>query len=125
MAPGIPGIETLLPVMYTEGVAKGRIALSRLVELLCSNPARVFGLFPRKGTLSVGSDGDLVVFDPNVSWTLKAGHLQTHADFSPFEGMALTGRVRKTVLRGEIVSEDGRFCGTPHSGRFVPGTASR
>jgi len=125
VAPGIPGIETLLPVMYTEGVAKGRMTLPRLVELLCSNPARVFGLFPKKGILNIGSDGDLVVFDPNAPWTLKADLLQTNADFSPFEGMLLAGRVKKTVLRGEIVSEGGTFCGTPQGGRFVPGNTSR
>ncbi len=125
VAPGIPGIETLLPVMYTEGVARSRITLPRLVELLCSNPARLFGLFPKKGTLSIGSDGDLVVFDPNAPWTLRADLLRTHADFSPFEGMVLAGRVKKTVLRGEVVSEEGKFCGTPHGGRFVPGTTRR
>ena len=123
--PGIPGIETLLPVMYTEGVAKGRISLERLLELLCSNPARVFGLFPRKGTLSVGSDGDLVLFDPGASWTLRASQLHTNSDFCPFEGMTLSGRVRKTILRGEIIYDEGNCCGTPHGGRFVPGVAFR
>ena len=123
--PGIPGIETLLPVMYTEGVAKGRVSLERLLELLCANPARIFGLFPRKGTLSIGSDGDLVIFDPNAPWTLKAGLLQTHSDFSPFENMPLAGRVKKTILRGEVVYENGKFCGTSHGGKFVIGIAQR
>jgi len=125
VAPGIPGIETLLPVMYTEGVTKGRISLPRLSELLCSNPAKVFGLFPRKGTLSIGSDGDLVIFDPNAPWTLKAGLLQTNSDFSPFENMPLAGRVKKTILRGEVVYEDGKYCGTSHGGKFIVGIAQR
>jgi dihydropyrimidinase len=125
VAPGIPGIETLLPVMYTEGVAKGRISLSKLSELLCSNPARVFGLFPKKGSLSIGSDGDVVCFDPHSPWTLKADLLQTHSDFSPFEGMHLAGRVKKTILRGEVVAEDGRYCGSPHGGKFVSGIPQR
>jgi dihydropyrimidinase len=123
--PGIPGIETLLPVMYTEGVDRGRISLERLLELLCSNPARIFGLFPKKGTLSIGSDGDLVLFDPKAPWSLKAGLLHTNSDFCPFEEMPLAGRVVQTVLRGEVVFENGNFCGTPHGGRFVRGSASR
>lgn len=125
VAPGVPGIETLLPLMYTEGVAKGRISLSKLSELLCSNTAKVFGLFPRKGILSIGSDGDLVCFDPNSPWTLKADLLQTNSDFSPFEGMILAGRVKKTVLRGEVIVEDGKYCGSLHGGKFVPGKAQR
>ena len=122
VVPGVPGIETLLPVMYTEGVAKGRISLGRLVELLCLNPARIFGLFPYKGNLSVGSDGDLVIFNPRFEWTLKAADLHTHADFCPFEGYRVAGRVEKTVLRGEIIFDGKTFCGTPQAGGFVPGS---
>jgi dihydropyrimidinase len=123
--PGIPGVETLLPVMYTEGVAKRRITLLRLVELLCLNPSRIFGLFPQKGTISIGSDGDLVIFDANAQWTLKAADLHTNSDFCPFENMLLSGRIRKTILRGEIIYEDGKYCGTHHGGRFVPGITDR
>lgn len=119
--PGIPGIETLLPVMYTEGVSKGRMTLSRLMELLCSNPAKIFGLFPKKGTISVGSDGDLVIFNPNVKWTLWASGLHINSDFCPFEGMKMAGRIEKTILRGETIYADGSFCGTPSGGRFVKG----
>jgi dihydropyrimidinase len=125
VAPGIPGVETLLPVMYTEGVSKGRISLSRLSELLCANPAKVFGLYPKKGSLSIGADGDLAIFDPHSPWTLKADLLQTHSDFSPFEGMTLAGRVRKTILRGEVVAEEGKYCSSPHGGKFLPGTTYR
>jgi dihydropyrimidinase len=125
VAPGIPGIETLLPVMFTEGVARGRIPLQRLTELLCSNPAKTFGLYPKKGALSIGSDGDLVIFDPHSPWTLKAELLRTRSDFNPFEGMSLSGRVKKTILRGEVIAEDGKYCGPPRGGKFVPGVASR
>jgi dihydropyrimidinase len=123
--PGVPGVETLLPVMYTAGVAGGRITLPRLVELLSLNPARIFGLLPRKGMIMVGSDGDLVIFDPQTKWTLASGQLQTNADFSPFEEMPLCGKVRMTVLRGEIVAEEGKFCGSPRAGRFVWGSTTR
>jgi dihydropyrimidinase len=120
--PGLPGIETLLPVMYTEGVAKGKITLSRLVEILCLNPARIFGLFPRKGNISVGSDGDLVIYNPKVEWTLRATDLHTNSDFCPYEGYQVVGKVEKTILRGEIVFAHGEFCGTPHGGQFINGT---
>ncbi len=119
--PGVPGIEILLPVMYTEGVSKGRMTLSRLVELLCSNPAKVFGLFPRKGTILVGSDGDLVIFNPAREWTINASKLRTNSDFCPFEGMKMAGSIEKTILRGEIIYADGSFCGTANGGRFVKG----
>ena len=125
VTPGVPGVEALLPVMYTEGVAKKKMTLPRLVELLCLNPARIFGLFPQKGTISIGSDGDLVIFDPNAQWTLKAADLHTNSDFCPFENMPLAGRVKKTILRGEIIYEDGKYCGTHHRGRFIPGIAHR
>ncbi len=123
--PGIPGVETLLPVMYTEGVAKRRITLLRLVELLCLNPSRIFGLFPQKGTISIGSDGDLVIFDPNAQWTLKAPDLHTNSDFCPFENMSITGQVKKTILRGEVIYSNGEFCGTPRGGQFIKSTVDR
>lgn len=119
--PGIPGVETLLPVMYMEGVSKGRMPVTRLVELLCSNPAKIFGLFPKKGTISIGGDGDLVIFNPKFEWTLRASKLHTNADFCPFEGMKIVGRVEKTILRGEIIYAKGEFCGTPNGGQFVKG----
>ena len=119
--PGLPGIETLLPLMFTEGVAKGRITVSRLVELLSLNPARIFGLFPQKGSLSIGSDGDLVVFNPRTEWTLRAADLHTHSDFSPFEGKKMMGKVEKTILRGEVIFAGGEFCGTSNGGQFIPG----
>jgi dihydropyrimidinase len=123
--PGLPGIETLLPVMYTEGVAKGKLTLSRLVEILCLNPASIFGLFPRKGNISVGSDGDLVIYNPKIEWTLRAANLHTNSDFCPYEGHQIVGKVEKTILRGEIVYAQGEFCGTPHGGQFINGTRKR
>jgi dihydropyrimidinase len=119
--PGLPGVETLLPVIFSEGVAKNGMPLSRLVELLCLNPARIFGLHPRKGEITVGGDGDLVIFNPDLEWTISSGDLHTNSDFCPFEGMRVNGRVEKTILRGEIVYDGKRFCGTPNGGRFIEG----
>ena len=96
---GIPGIETLLPVMYSEGVATGKIDLSNLVELLVLNPAQIFGLYPQKGDIQVGADGDVVLFDPRVKWAFTAENLHMNVDYSPFSKLNITGRVDKTILR--------------------------
>ncbi len=114
---GIPGVETLLPLMYSEGVATGRIAPERLVSLLCTGAADLFGL-ERKGRIQVGYDADLVVFDPAAAWTIEPTALHGTSDFTPYAGMRLTGRVRVTVSRGEVIYEGGRFTGSPGRGRF-------
>ncbi len=117
---GIPGIETLLPVMYSEGVATGKIDLSNLVELLALNPAQIFGLYPQKGDIQVGADGDVVLFDPRVKWAFTAENLHMNVDYSPFSKLNITGRVDKTILRGTVIYEEGRWCGQENCGRFVP-----
>ena len=83
---GMPSVETLLPLTYAEGAAKGRISLPRMVQVLAESPARRFGLYPRKGTLQQGADADIVIFDPNETWTIAADGLHTAADFTPYEG---------------------------------------
>jgi dihydropyrimidinase len=87
---GLPGVETMVPLMYTEGVGKKRFSVNHLVALVSTNPAKLFGLYPRKGALAGGSDADLVVFDPKKPVTLHASDLQTHCDWSPYEGWKLT-----------------------------------
>lgn len=119
VAPGIPGVETLLPVLYSEGVSKGRITINRLVEVLCHNPAKLFGL-PRKGSVQVGNDADLVVLDPAREVVLSSGMLNMASGYTPFEGMKLKGYPEVTILRGEVVSQNGRFTGQTGFGRFVP-----
>ena len=99
---GGPGIETLLAVVYSEGVAKGRIGLERLVEVLSANPARLFGL-ATKGAVAVGGDADLVLFDTHARRTLTQADLQHTSDYTPFEGLEITGMVRRTLLRGRDV----------------------
>jgi dihydroorotase-like cyclic amidohydrolase len=120
---GVPGVETLLPYLYSEGVAAGRISLERLVELTASNPARFFGIDHRKGGLREGLDADFVVFDDNVRWTVEATGLHNLNRYTPFEGHELTGRVRACYVRGQAVFErkaDGRELFAPAGrGRWV------
>jgi dihydropyrimidinase len=106
---GAPGIETLLSIVYSEGVAKGRIGLERMVEVLSATPARLFGL-PSKGVIEVGRDADLVLWDPAARRTLRQADLCHTSDFTPFEGMEVIGQARDVLLRGRPVGEaDGRF----------------
>lgn len=118
---GLPGIETLLPLVYTYGVDKGRMDLTDMVRLLCENPARLFGLAPRKGFLKPGSDADLVLYDPGVEKEIHHEDLHYLAGYSPYEGMGVKGEVRMTFSRGEVIYRDGEILGTAGRGQFVPG----
>jgi dihydropyrimidinase len=115
---GAPGIETLLAVVYGEGVARGRLALERMVDLLSTTPARLFGM-PSKGAIEVGRDADLVLFDPEASRTIRQDQLHHSSDFTPFEGLRVTGAVRTVLLRGQPVVRDGIFVGRRGAGRFL------
>lgn len=117
---GAPGIETLLSVLYSEGVASGRISAERLVQLTSENPARVLGLYPQKGDLLVGSDADLVVIDPNGSSTVKAAEQHTNSDYSLYEGRELRGRLELTILRGKVLVREGEQVQQPGYGQFIP-----
>jgi dihydropyrimidinase len=117
---GMPGVETLLPLTYWEGVAKGRISLTKMVEALAESPARRFGLYPRKGNLQRGADADVVIFDPDEEWTISAAGLHTAADFTPYQGWRIKGRVTGVLLRGEALLEDGKLAKTPGVGQFLP-----
>lgn len=116
---GLPGMETLLPLMFTYGVAEGRLTLPQLVRLLCANPARVWGLWPRKGALLPGSDADLVIYDPRPESMLSAEGLHYKAGYTPYEGLRLRGRVRATVSRGQIIYREGQFTGRVGRGQFL------
>jgi dihydropyrimidinase len=115
---GAPGIETLLTLLYSEGVARGRLTVERMVELLATTPARRFGL-ATKGALEVGRDADLVLFDPAARRTIRAADLHHTSDYTPYEGLAVTGAVREVMVRGRAVIRDGTFVGTRGAGRFV------
>lgn len=116
---GLPGVETLLPLVYSEGVGKGLLHLPDVARLLSEGPARVYGLYPQKGALEVGSDADLVVFDPDEAWEISADRLHMETDFSPYEGWSVTGRVVTTIARGEVVYSDGEISAERGRGRYL------
>jgi dihydropyrimidinase len=116
---GIPGIEERVGLMYTYGVNRGRIDLHRFVDALSTRPAKLFGLFPRKGTIAVGSDADLVLFDPNYRGVVSARTQHINNDYSGFEGFALEGRPAVVTVRGKIQVRDGVFIGEKGRGQFL------
>ncbi|MCL2617558.1 MAG: dihydropyrimidinase [Defluviitaleaceae bacterium] len=116
---GAPGVEMRLPLMYSEGVAKGRISLNRLVDLCATNPAKLFGMYPKKGTIAPGSDGDIVILDPNAKFTITKKDMHENVDYSPYEGMKLDGRISAVVSRGELIVRDNTFLGAKGRGQFL------
>jgi dihydropyrimidinase len=116
---GAPGIETRMSLVYDGGVKAGRISLNRFVELTSTSPAKIFGLFPRKGTIAPGSDGDIVVFDPNRTITLSAKTLHMNVDYNPYEGRQVTGATDTVLSRGRLVIRDGAFVGRAGRGSFL------
>lgn len=119
--PGSPGVETLLPIMLSEGVNKGRISLERLVEVLCANNAKLFGIYPQKGAIQIGSDADLVVIDIDRKVTLSASpqHYKV-SDYTPYEGWEITGWPVLTMVRGNIVVKDGEMLARKGLGKYIP-----
>jgi dihydropyrimidinase len=115
---GAPGIETLLSLVYSEGVAGGRISLERMVELLSATPAWLFGLTP-KGAVEAGKDADLVLFDPAARRTIRQAELHHTSDYTPYEGIEVAGAVRSVFVRGRPIVDEGRFVGERGWGRFV------
>lgn len=117
---GIPGVETSLPILFSEGVSKGRIDLQRFVALSSTNHAKLYGLYPRKGTIAVGSDADLVLWDPNRQEVLRQDILHHGADYTPYEGFAVTGWPVRTILRGRTVVRDGVLVADKGVGTYQP-----
>ena len=116
---GVADLETMLPMLFSEGVRTGRISLDRFIALTSANPARLFGLYPRKGTIAVGSDADLVVLDPELRRTIDGRSMRSNADYSVYDGREVHGWPRFTVSRGEIVLEDGQVVAEPGRGRWL------
>ena len=117
---GAPGIETRLVSLFDIGVMQGKLSLNRFVQLTSTTPAKLFGLFPKKGTIAVGSDADIVLFNPAVSQTIHAEHLHGNCDYSLLEGRSLRGRVEKVFLRGQLIVDGEHWHGREGMGRFVP-----
>lgn len=118
---GMPGIETVLPLMFTEGYRRGKITLNQLVAITSTNAAKIFGLYPQKGTICVGGDADLVIFDPNKEKVIRWQDLHTDCDWSPYQGTKVIGWPAVTLSRGRVIVENDQFIGEAGWGRFVPG----
>ena len=122
---GLPGLETLLPLMLTFGVNKGRLTIRRLTELIAGTPATIFGLHPRKGTIGVGADADLVVLDLKRTYRFNVEEMESVADFSPFDGWKMKGKPVMTIVNGSIVMEDGEVLDETRGKFTVPQNLGR
>jgi dihydropyrimidinase len=123
IANGIPGIELRLPLLFSEGVGKGRIDLGRFVELGCTNPAKIYGLHPKKGTIAIGSDADLAIWDPDRKVEVTDATAHDAAGYCPYAGMTLTGWPETVIARGEVIVNDGELLAERGRGRFLPRAA--
>lgn len=122
---GGPGAGVLLPLILSEGVNKGRLSLERAVAVTATNAARIFGLYPKKGTIQVGSDADLTIVDLNLEKTVSHELFGTWSDYNLYTGVRLKGWPVLTMLRGRVVARDGAVTAEPGYGRFVPRKAIR
>ena len=115
---GGPGIETRMPIMLSEGPKHG-LSLNKVVEVTATNVAKVFGMYPKKGTIAIGSDADLVLYDPNKEVTLTKSILHENVDYTAFEGIKLNGYPVMTLSRGDVIAKDGEYIGTANRGQFI------
>ncbi|MBI5290819.1 MAG: dihydropyrimidinase [Chloroflexi bacterium] len=116
---GVPGIEDRMPILWTYGVGKGRISLNRLVELCCTNPAKAFGMYPRKGTVAVGSDADLAIWDPTAKKTMGQKTSQQRTDYNLYEGWEVTGWPTQVYVRGNLLVDGDTWNGEPGGGQWI------
>ena len=121
---GAPGIENRMELMFSEGVGKGRISLNKFVEVNSTAPAKIFGLFPKKGTIAVGSDADIVIFDPHQTHTISAKTHHMNCDYSSYEGWKVKGKCRTTILRGTVAVDNGKALVGKGFGRYLPRTVN-
>lgn len=116
---GGPGVETRVPLLYSEGVAKGRISLNKFVDIVSTNPAKIFGLYPKKGVIAVGSDADIVMIDPDKEVTITKQMLHEKVDYTPFEGFKLTGYPVMSMVRGHVVTQADKLFVEPGFGQLI------
>ncbi len=119
LRPGVADLETMLPMLWSKGVETGRLTPNRFVELISTNVAKLFGMFPKKGHIAVGSDADIMLWDPNDTHRVEAATFHTACDYSPFEGWEVTGWPRMTLSRGEVVYNRNEILGVPGRGRVL------
>jgi dihydropyrimidinase len=117
---GLPGLEVRLPLLFSEGVGKGRITLNQFVSLTAAGPAAVYGLAGRKGTISVGADADLALWDPAREVTIDIAGLHDRMDYTPYQGMLVRGWPMTVISRGEIVCQDNALVAKPGRGQYLP-----
>lgn len=115
---GLPGVEHRPALFYHLGVGKGRATVEEMCRLLAERPAKLFGMYPRKGAVAVGSDADLVIWDPKAQWTIRAAEQVQAVDYTPYEGLQVRGRAKTVFLRGQIVAEEGKVC-RERKGRYI------
>jgi dihydropyrimidinase len=116
---GAPGIENRMALMFDAGVRAGRMSVERFVEVTAAAPARIFGLYPRKGVIAEGADADLVVFDPSGTTRVSAATHHMRVDYNLYEGRTLSGAIEMVMARGDVIVENGRFVGPAGGGRFL------
>ena len=119
LLPGMSNLETVLPMLYSEGVRKGRLSLNRFVEVSATKPAQLFGLYPQKGTIAVGSDADITVFDPQKPVTIRQSDMHSNQDWELHEGFEVTGWPAMTISRGDIIVENSKVNAEPGRGKLV------
>jgi len=116
---GAPGVEERLPLLFSEGYMKKRLSLPQLVKYVSTNPARIFGLYPKKGVIRPGSDADIVIMDPGKSYTLTGETIHGNADYTCYEGIGIKGAIDMVILRGEVIVRDNKFLGKKGNGRYL------
>jgi dihydropyrimidinase len=117
---GLPGVETRLPLLFSEGVMKERISINTFARICSLEPAKIFGLFPKKGIIATGSDADIVIIDPTIKKKISSNELHMGVDWTPFDGWKIEGFPILTISRGEVIVENGEFTGKAGRGRFLP-----
>lgn len=120
VANGVPGLEIRMPMLFSEGVRTGRLDIHDFVALCCTNAAKLYGLYPQKGTIAVGADADIAIWDPDKEVTVSVDMLHDNMDYTPYEGRRVTGWPVTTLSRGEVVWRDGKVTAEPGRGRFLP-----
>ena len=120
IANGVPGLEIRMPMLFSAGVRGGRISLNRFVDLCCTRPAKLYGLYPRKGSIAVGGDADIAIWDPALEVTISQDMLHDNLDYTPYAGHVVTGWPVTTLSRGTVVWHEGAVLGAPGRGEFLP-----
>ncbi|MEM8856476.1 MAG: amidohydrolase family protein, partial [Pseudomonadota bacterium] len=115
-----PGVETRLPILFSEGVKKGRIDLPRFVALTATNHAKTYGLYPRKGTIAVGADADIAIWDPDRTWTISHTLLHDGSDYTPYEGLTVTGWPETVMVRGKVGVRARSLVAAKGGGTYLP-----